>query len=393
MRIDVCSTTVVACLLSAGLLFCGCSAKRAGATRDDLKAGWSSQRAEIDGRMLSLLGSGEFEDAAALADSVLTYGFRDPRLLGQKAAAVGALGMRIEAIALYEEAILADYPGCENHLDFGVFLMRVGRTGRAVTELREAKQFCMGANRILVYRNLAVAYIKMERYEQALMEVDEGLRIGAKDPYLLGLKGMLSMDSNPALAESLLAAPAGSGLVEPEFLFQYGLLLLSSERPDQAVGVLAAASELKPFDLEIREALAAALRRAGRLEESERVFHDLASRGREVGLQLGRVLMEQERYDEALELLSTLAPTAEVLDRKAMCLFRLGRSDEALEAERRALEERPGWPVAMINLAVILAERGEFEEARALLERALEIDPENAAASVNLERLNRALER
>jgi Flp pilus assembly protein TadD len=157
--------------------------------------------------------------------------------------------------------------------------------------------------------------------------------------------------------------------------------------------VLAAASELTPFDLEIREALAAALRRAGRLEESERVFHDLASRGREVGLQLGRVLMEQERYDEALELLSTLAPTAEVLDRKAMCLFRLGRSDEALEAERRALEERPGWPVAMINLAVILAERGEFEEARALLERALEIDPENAAASVNLERLNRALER
>jgi tetratricopeptide (TPR) repeat protein len=382
----------VVSLLVVELLFCGCAAKQAG-TAPAEQGKWTARRASIDERMLSLLDKGEFEEALAFADSALSYGFRDPRLLGQKAAAAGALGKGAEAIALYEEAILADYAGCDNHLDFGVFLMRTGRTGRAVTELREAKRFCQGENGILVYRNLAVAYIKMERYDQALREVTEGLAIGKGDPYLLGLKGMLLVDSNPALAESLLAVPADSGAIEPEFLYQYGLLLLSSERPGQAAEVLAAASGLKPYDLEIRVVLAAALRRAGRLEELEDLYRTLASEGKDVvGLELGKLLMERERYDEALQLLMTLIPTADVLDRTAMCLFHLGRSDEALETERKAIEIRPDWPVTMINLAVILAARGELEEASDLLERALVIEPDNAAALINLERLKKALE-
>ncbi len=386
------STRAVVSLLVGGLLLCGCAAKQASTVPDE-QGGWTARRAAMDERMLSLLDKGEFEQALAFADSAESYGFRDPRLLGQKAAAAGALGRGAEAIALYEEAILADYAGCDNHLDFGVYLMRTGRTGRAITELREAKRFCQGENGILVFRNLAVAYIKMERYDQALREVKEGLIVGKGDPYLLGLKGMLIFDSNPVLAESLLVVPAESGLVEPEFLYQYGLLLLSSERLDQAVDALAAASELKPFDLEIREALAAALRRAGRLEESESLYRALASDGRSVGLQLGKLLMESKRYDEALELLSTLTPTVDVLDRAAMCLFHLGRSDEALEMERKALEARPDWPVTMINLAVILAARGALEEARDLLERALVIEPDNTAASINLERLRKVLEK
>ena len=46
----------------------------------------------------------------------------------------------------------------------------------------------------------------------------------------------------------------------------------------------------------------------------------------------------------------------------------------------------------MINLAVILAARGELEEAGDLLERALVIEPDNNAALINLERLRKALE-
>ena len=382
---------VVVVLLVGSLLLNGCAAKQTG-TAPAGQTGWTARRAAIDERMLSHLDNGEFEEAFDFAGSMLSLGFRDPRLLGQKAAAAGALGKGAEAIALYEEAILADYAGCDNHLDFGVFLMRTGRTGRAITEFREAKRFCQGANGILVYRNLTVAYIKMERYDQALREVREGLAIGKGDPYLLGLKGMLIFDSNPLLAESLLTVPAESGVIEPEFLYQYGLLLLSSARPGQAAEALTAASGLNPYDLQIREVLAVALRRAGKLEESKGVYRSLASDGKDVGLQLGKLLMESERYEEALELLSTLAPTADVLDRTAMCLFHLGQFDEALGTERKALEARPDWPVTMINLAVILAARGELEEARDLLERALVIEPDNMAASVNLERLREVLE-
>ncbi|MCK4350623.1 MAG: hypothetical protein KAX13_07175, partial [Candidatus Krumholzibacteria bacterium] len=105
-------------LLVGSLLLYGCAAKQAG-TAPAEQIGWTARRAAIDERMLSHLDNGEFEKAFAFASSMLSLGFRDPRLLGQKAAAAGALGKGAEAIALYEEAILADYAGCDNHLDFG----------------------------------------------------------------------------------------------------------------------------------------------------------------------------------------------------------------------------------------------------------------------------------
>jgi len=44
----------------------------------------------------------------------------------------------------------------------------------------------------------------------------------------------------------------------------------------------------------------------------------------------------------------------------------------------------------MINLAVILASKGQLDEAASLLERVLELEPDNVAARSNLERLRGA---
>jgi Flp pilus assembly protein TadD len=203
---------------------------------------------------------------------------------------------------------------------------------------------------------------------------------------------MLIADADPVLAESLLAIPLESGTAEPEFLYHYGILLLNGGRPGRSAEVLAEASNRRPFDLEMRGALARALHDAGRLEEAEALYLELRELGRDVSLDLARVLMDRKRYDEALAVMSVLPPTAEVLDRSAMCLFHLGRNDEALAKGREAIAARPGWPVAMINTAVILAAQGELEEARTLLERVLVIDPQNETASVNLARIREALE-
>ena len=72
-----------------------------------------------------------------------------------------------------------------------------------------------------------------------------------------------------------------------------------------------------------------------------------------------------------------------------MCLHGLGRSSEALVIQRGVVAERPDWTVGMINLAVILGALGELDEAERILERVLEIDKENVAASLNLERIRR----
>jgi tetratricopeptide (TPR) repeat protein len=379
-------------LCAAGLLssFVACSPRYGDAPG---RSGWPEERAAVDGRLVSLLNDGRFEAAAELADSMLTAGWRDPRLLGQKATAAGSLGRTDEATGLFEEAILEDYAGCDNHLNFAVLLMRAGKSGRAITELNEAKRFCSGANLIIIRRNLAVGYMKMLRMGKALEEVEEGLGIDPDDSYLLGLKGMLLAETDPALAESLLAVPLESGAAEPEFLYLYGILLYNGGRPGRAAEALAEASHRRPFDSEIRVALARALHHAGRLEEAETAYRRLREEGGDVSFDLARLLMDRNRFEEALELMSELPPTAEILDRSAMCLFSLGRNDEALATARETMAARPDWPVAMINTAVILAAQGGLEEARALLERVLEIDPKNETASLNLARIREALER
>jgi Flp pilus assembly protein TadD len=69
----------------------------------------------------------------------------------------------------------------------------------------------------------------------------------------------------------------------------------------------------------------------------------------------------------------------------------MGRTDEAVPIQRKAVEERPDWPTGLINLAVMLASRGELDEAERLLVRALELDPENVTATVNLQSLRDAM--
>jgi Flp pilus assembly protein TadD len=98
------------------------------------------------------------------------------------------------------------------------------------------------------------------------------------------------------------------------------------------------------------------------------------------------------KFEDALVFYMGLPHSAEVMDRIALCNLELGRLDEALEWSRKAVEKRPDWSTAMANLAVILAARGELEEAASLLEQVLIIDPDHTTARENLERLRRAQE-
>jgi len=386
-----CIRSMFTIFLALGIIFsCGSCTKQYADPED--RSAWTEERAAVDGRLVRMLEWELYREAEALADSMLSAGWRDPRLLGQKATAIGTIGRVDEAIGLFEEAIVEDYASCDNHLNFAVLLMRADKTGRAITELNEAKQFCAGVNRVTIFRNLAVGYVKTDRPDRALEEVEKGLLIAPKDPYLLGLKGMLIAADDPDMAEQLLSAPISSGAEEPEFLYQYGILLLNAERYDTAIEALERAMQLKPSDLDIGEALALALIRAKRLPEAERLYRMLEKSDRAFPLELSRLYIDMYRYEEALELLSRLQPTAETLDRSAMCLLNLGRIDEAVEKEREALSLRPDWPVAMINLAVLLAAQGELDEARGLLEQVLEIDPGNATALQNIERIRKALE-
>jgi|WetSurMetagenome_2_1015567.scaffolds.fasta_scaffold16823_3 tetratricopeptide (TPR) repeat protein len=353
---------------------------------------WIEARAGADARANALIEGGRFAEALGVADSLIAAGERDSRTLGQRARALAGSGREGEAIAAFEEAILADYENCENHLHFATYLMRVGKTGRAQTEFTESKRFCEGKYDALIYRNLAVAGIKLDKRDLARRYVEEGLQHDANDPYLNGLKGMLVAGENPALAESLFVKARSLGEASSEFLVQYGLLLINEGRPREAAAVLGEASRLRPGERTVSVYRAEALDRAGDYPGARAVLDSLPADGDEAEIRklLARVLFHQGNYEEALKIYMKLDPDPEVMDRIAMCLHGLGRTDEAIPWGRKAIAAKPDWPQGMINLAVMLAARGDLDEAAMLLRRALSIEPGNAAARANLDRLEEA---
>jgi tetratricopeptide (TPR) repeat protein len=245
---------------------------------------------------------------------------------------------------------------------------------------------------VLAQRNLAVSGIKLGKPKQALADVEEGLKEEPNDPYLLGLKAMLVASQRPAESESLFARSQRGGAASSDFLYQYGILLVNAGRPVEALEVLDRGLGLSPGSHEIELARAEALDRAGRFAEAEKAFRalltgehaEVAKRG------LARTLLRAGRWADALEIYRQLEETPEVLDRIAACLHGLGRTEEAIASQRKALAAKPDWHQGMLNLAVYLAAAGEIDEAERLLESIVAADPENAIARINLERVREA---
>ena len=379
-----------ACLL---VCFAALTAACAGGAPRGAAAGWDDpRRAQVDARILDLIEARAWGDVIRLADSLEAAGAGDPRLWGQKALALGRTERIEEAIALFERSLRADYASCENHLNFAVVLLEDGRSGRALTELFEAERFCGPENLSLIRRNRSVARIHRGEHDLARQEVEAGLRFASGDPYLLGLKGMLVAETAPAQAESLFASAERAGGMTSDFLYHLGLLLLRAGRPAEALRPLAEALRLDPAHRGIRYAYADAMAGEGRHEEARQILSELLAEQPDeaVTKRLARLLFRGERFEEALELFRSLPQEPENRDRVAMCLHRLGRSDEALKIQRGVVAERPDWPVGLVNLAVILAAGGQLDEAELLLLRALQLDPENVSATIGLETLRRA---
>lgn len=109
----------------------------------------------------------------------------------------------------------------------------------------------------------------------------------------------------------------------------------------------------------------------------------------EIGLllQLGRAEEALARSGETLERFPD-HPDARY--QHGMVNLALERPEAAESDLRQALRMAPRHVAAMNDLAVLLMTRGEREEARSLLERVLEVQPEDEMARRNLDKLDQA---
>jgi tetratricopeptide (TPR) repeat protein len=120
--------------------------------------------------------------------------------------------------------------------------------------------------------------------------------------------------------------------------------------------------------------------KSGDLSKSEKAFDKALSidpRHQKSLVNGSRVLIDQKRYDEALERLTRAAEidpgSADVHRLLGRAHHSKGETDEAVNAYRRAIEisERDAW--SMNNLGLVLLETKRVDEALPLLVRAVEL--------------------
>ncbi|MGQ0697181.1 MAG: tetratricopeptide repeat protein [Panacagrimonas sp.] len=99
-------------------------------------------------------------------------------------------------------------------------------------------------------------------------------------------------------------------------------------------------------------------------------------------------LIEQGQFDEALRLidrqLKDAPQDAEARFLRGLVLTRLSRTEEAVKVFADITRDYPQLPEPYNNLAVLYAQRGDYEKARDALEAALATHPSYATAHENL---------
>ncbi len=282
------------------------------------------------------------------------------------------------------------------HFSLGVIYQRQGRYGKAEGLYRRVLELDEG--HLEARRRLGQVYIELGRVEEAIGQYEEVLRRGGRGSVegreaerilktlygreaerLLGLlrDGEESARESGILlgkkllrrgeldeAEALLVAVVEGWPDDAQGRYWLGQLYLRRGREEEGIGEIERSVELAPENERLRLELGKAYERVGRLEEAEGLYEGLL-RGGEESVVLGEArrrlgMLRARRYTAA--------------------------GDEASAvAEYEALRQLFPDDRQILSALVVLYEKQEaWEELRSLLERQLELTPNDLAARSRL---------
>jgi tetratricopeptide (TPR) repeat protein len=228
---------------------------------------------------------------------------------------------------------------------------------------------------------------------QALEWIDRALRQSPMDGEARVLRARLAAeeDRDHSAAEDLLRALNGP-MQLPEEIVEVAKTLDS----DEAVRVLRQVRQRYPGLVEAQVALADALRRDGLLHEAETEYRHLLRslpRDSRIMFGLGRTLLSQNEYAQALEAFDAAAALGEISGefhaRRGETLMRLQRYREAAAAYRQALRVNVENVTWRLNLGISLAAMGPDgrTEAERRFREVLAMDSANTRAWEELHKL------
>jgi tetratricopeptide (TPR) repeat protein len=306
----------------------------------------------------------------------------------RRALALHQAGRLKEAEAGYRQA-LAEQPGNPDALHFlGLVAHQSGRHEDAIDLIRQA--IAVRRRPVFSY-NLAQVYLaqnKAAAAEEALRQTIADAPDHAEALFHLG--GLLrARDDIPGAIESYRRTIAAKpGFVDAHV--NLGLLLKEVGDTAMAVGHLQVADRLRPNDPRILSNLGMVreqIAQSDALQDSGGALA-LDVRSAPAAIRLAGLLRSVARHGEAIAVLeatlSAIGDDADLHMLLASTCAEANRTEEAITHYEKAAAAEPRATRALIALGNLHRQAGQFERAHDCYQRALELDPENCDALVDL---------
>ena len=271
----------------------------------------------------SLVRSGRAGEALATLESLERRAQSYPLLWNVKAQALADLGRSEAAMEAQKQATTADGSSVWSHISSAHLLMKLGKPREAMADLQSARR------------------LQSNNFDAVMLESQVLLSVGRP------------VDALRLIIQVIDARPALPGVQEA-----LGSALLANGRPNEALAAYDVEIARNPAAATARLSRASALRALRRPEEALAVIDAILAGSPRDGVAAamrGWTLLDLRRAEDALvifDLLLTDKPDdASALHGRAASLTALGRRPEAIGALTRAVELQPGNRRAVVDLA------------------------------------------
>jgi len=295
-------------------------------------------------------------------------------------------GQTDEAISQYQEALRLQPDKATSHNNLGAALLKKDHTSEAISQLQEAIR--LNPDYADAHGNLGAALVNKGQTEEAIRQFQEVLRL---QPDVAASHNNLgaALEKKGQIGEAISQFQEAIRL-EPSSLNarnNLGVGLLNKGRTDEAISQFREVIRLKPDYAEVHYNLGAALRMKGQIDEAISQYQEalrLRPDYAEAHNKLGAGFLSKGQIDEAIsqfqEAIRLKPDDAEVHNNLGVAFGRKGQIDEAISQFEEALRLKPDYADACNNLGYRWAERGEnLEQARAMIEKAVKLEPKKAA--------------
>ena len=300
-----------------------------------------------------------------------------------------------EAVVALKKATSLDPNNAEAHMNLGIPLARLKRYGEALDAYKQAIR--LDNNNTEIYMNLAHTLVKMEsrvHLEEAVTVYDQVLKLReSSEAYhrqgILLVRLNKLKEARHALEKAINLDPDNA-----EAHMNLGITLSRSPRYlGEAVAALEKATSLDPDNAKAHMNLGIALARWELYDKALDAYKQairLDNNNTEIYMNLAHTLVKMESrvhleeavtvYDQVLKL----RESSEAYHRQGILLVRLNKLKEARHALEKAINLDPDNAEAHMSLGITLVRLKSFDEAVAAFKKATELDPNYAEAYLNL---------